>query len=56
MSLNENIAAVDGNGVVTGKKVGSTEILAIVKIDGKVYETNSVKIKVEELKMQKGLA
>lgn len=52
ISLNENIATVDENGVVTGVKVGTTEISAIVEIDGIVYEANTVEITVEELKME----
>lgn len=52
VSLNEDIATVDKNGVVIGRKVGSTEIMAIVEIDGNRYETNSVQITVKELKMK----
>ena len=43
VSLNENIATVDENGVVTGKRIGTTRVNATSSINGRVY---SVLVKV----------
>lgn len=50
-SSNPSIASVDGKGVVTANKVGSADITAAVTLGGKIVQSNSVTITVNELKM-----
>ncbi len=45
VSLNEDIATVDENGVVTGKRIGTTRVNATSSINGRIY---SVLVKVVE--------
>jgi hypothetical protein len=51
VSSNDSVAAVDSNGVVTGYKVGSVDITAIVTLYGTVVKSNSITINVQQITM-----